>query len=151
MNTKGALLSIMLEMYKTFNYTPPIVTERVDFSTLKQSAKRSAKIARENSEKLIRTNDGASDIKARLQEAISSNPKEISHVEDTVESFIREKGFGLAVDNLLIARTLSECTKKQMKKFNTWEGQILEDAYKMIRDSLVESAINIVNINEFIV
>ena len=51
---------------------------------------------------------------------------------------IREKAFSLAVDNLLIARVLSESLN--MKALNTFEGRIVEDSYKVLRDNLCETA-----------
>jgi len=150
MNTKGALLSVMVEMYKSIKHNPPTLQEKVDLVKLRNQAIMSAKIARENAEKLVRTPEGASDVKSRLQEAVAKDP-DGSYVEDVVESLIREKGFSLAVDNLLIARTLAECNNVQLEAFDSWEGKILEDAYKMLRDGLVESAVNILNINEFII
>ena len=43
------------------------------------------------------------------------------------------------IDNLLIGRMVSESVEPDV--MNDWEGQLLEDAYKVLRDSLVELAV----------
>ena len=149
-NVKGALMSIMVEMYKLVDFTPPELTEQVNTKSLIASARESAKIARENSQKLVSTEQGRADVKAELRNVIVSE-ENMGSMEDLVQDKIREKAFGLAVDNLLIARTLSECDQSQMKKLNDWEGRLIEDAYKILRDNLVESAIDILNTNDITV
>ena len=147
-NTKGALLSIMIEMYKLVGHTPATLTEKVDTRSLLKMAKSSATLARENCKKLVVTDKGRADIKASLREELEKNPDSI--MEDIVQENIRKKAFSLGIDNLLIARTLAECTSEQIKKLNEWEGKIVEDAYKILRDNLVECAIDIINIDEIV-
>lgn len=148
MNTKGALMSIMIEMYKLIDHVPATITETVNSAKLLKMAKGSAKIARENCKKLVVTEKGRRDIKEVVKEELTNNPDSI--MEDIVKEQIRTKAFGLAIDNLLIARTLAESNSDQIKKFNEWEGQIVEDAYKILRDNLVDSAVDILNINDVI-
>ena len=45
------------------------------------------------------------------------------------------------LNNLIIARILGE--SKTYKNLNDWTGKIIEDSYKILRDSLVESALSI--------
>lgn len=146
-NVKGALLSVMIEMYKLVEFSPTKLTEKVNMSALSSMAKKSAAIARENCQKLVVTEKGKQDIKAELKEALATSEDDIN-IEDIVKEKIREKAFSLAVDNLLIARTLSECDESALKKLNDWEGRILEDAYKVLRDSLVVSAADILTMHE---
>lgn len=146
LNTKGALMSIMIEMYNLIGSTPPTLHENVNSKMLKESARTSARIARKNCKKLVVTERGKKDIKTLVREELSRNPKSI--MEDVVKEQIRTKAFSLAIDNLLIARTLAESKSSQAKKLNKWEGRIVEDAYKILRDNLVESAIDIMNIND---
>jgi len=135
---KGALLSIMVEMNKLVGHTPDAITENISSKDVKRLAKQSAKIARENAQKLVETEQGKADIKRELREELSEISEGTS-VEDVVQEKIRAKTFSLALDNLLVARTVSE--SESYKNLNEVEGQILEDAYKLLRESLVELSI----------
>jgi len=134
---KGALLSVMVEMYKLLDHKPSVLSEKVDIKQLKQIAVESAKVARNNSKVLVASDEGKQSVKEALQQKIEE-AKEKDDIDMMVEDTIRNKAFGIAIDNLLIARTLSEC--EDVSPMNEWEGLILEDAYKILRDSLVEVA-----------
>lgn len=138
--TKGALLSVIVEMFKLVDHKPVELREKVDRKKLMFLAKESAKLARENSKKIVVSEKARHDIKANLRENLKNSSDDLSKV---VETAIREKAFKLAVDNLLVARTLAESIEP--KKLLDWEGKILEDSYKILRDSLVESAITILD------
>lgn len=141
-NLKGALLSIVTEIYQLVEHAPTPLTEKADTKKLKGMARSSAIIARENCKKLVATEQGRSDIKESLKEAITED----CDIDDVVQEKIREKAFALSVDNLLIARTLTECSDAGVSKLNETSGKLLEDAYKILRDSLVESAVLIVDL-----
>lgn len=136
LSIKGALMSVYIEMLKITNHTPSVVKESVDSKMLKKNARMAAKIARENSQKIVSSGKARENIKSMLKEELQKNPK--VNVSSLVEKSIRNKAFGLAIDNLLIARSVNEC--KSFDKLNEWEGQIIEDSYKVLRDSLVEAA-----------
>jgi len=137
LSVKGAVMSVMIEMYKLVDHFPEPVQEKIDSSTLKSSAKSRAKIAREMAHKLVATPKGRADIKAELREAIEED--NTIDVNTIVEGKIREKAFRLACDNLLIASTISESINYE--ELNEWSGRIIEDSYKILRDSLVDSAL----------
>jgi len=135
---KGALLSVMIEMNKLVNHIPQeIIGHQVYSKDLRKMARESARLARENAKLLVATDKGKEDIKKELREAVAENKG--TTVEDLVQEKIREKTFSLALDNLLIARTVNE--SMYYNNLNAVEGTILEDAYKVLRDSLVELAI----------
>jgi len=137
MSVKGALMSVMIELYKLVDHAPQALEEQVDRNTLMSNAKRSAKIAREMCQKLVATQKGKADVKAQLREEMKNgNDTDISEL---VEYMIREKAFKLATDNLLIATTISE--SENYSEMNEWSGRIIEDSYKILRDNLVESAL----------
>ena len=73
------------------------------------------------------------------------NSKKVN-IEKLVQDKIRSKAFSLAIDNLLIGRAITE--SKKIKKLNSWDGRIIEDAYKVLRDNLVEAAMNIIENSE---
>jgi len=140
-SVKGALLSVMIEMFNLVEHTPAKLQEKVDTKSLHKMAKNSAKLAREMCEKLVSSRKGRAELKETLKEAVTS--EENVNVENVVQRKIREKAFSLAIDNLLVAKTLSE--SKNYKQLNEWEGRIIEDAYKILRDNLVENAILILD------
>lgn len=136
---KGALLSVMIEMNKLVDHIPnEISNKNITSKDLKYMARESARLARENAKLLVSTDKGKEDIKRELRESLFEN-EDGSSVEDLVQEKIRTKTFGLALDNLLVARTINESLSHN--NLNEVEGVILEDAYKVLRDSLVELAI----------
>lgn len=144
MTVKGAFMSLMIEMYELIDHQPQEITEKIDNKNLRSLAIESAKIARVNAQHLVETAQGKADIKLSLKESLEENAD--INVEDEVRETIRQKAFGLAVDNLLIGRSMAE--SKSVEKLNEWDGQIIEDAYKTLRDSIVESALFILEANE---
>lgn len=142
MSVKGALMSLVVEMYKLIKHTPETITEKVDSVQLKKNAKHNAIIARENCQKLVTSQKGRKAVKESLRESLAHSKSSDGDVEKLVQEKIREKAFSLAVDNLIIGRAITE--SKKFDKLNTWNGRILEDAYKILRDNLVECALNII-------
>lgn len=140
---KGALLSVVIEMLRMMKHSPKPISEAVTSKILTEMAKKSAKIARENCKKLVATEKGKAEVKAMIQEALSKvSKKDKVNMEYIVQRKIREKSFALGVDNMIIARNLLE--SKDIKALNSWKGKISEDAYKTLRDNLVECACSII-------
>jgi len=144
MTIKGAFMSLMIEMYDLIDHDPEGLDENIDKEDLRFLARESAKVARVNAKQLVETEQGRADVKAALKEALEENVD--LNVEDEVRETIRQKAFGLAVDNLLVSRSLGESVS--VEKLNNWDGQIVEDAYKVLRDNMVESALFILEANE---
>lgn len=142
---KGALLSVFIEMLRLMDHKPAGLTEKVTSIMLTEMAKTSAKNARLAARKIVTTEAARKDIKADLKEALKENAK--VDLQNLVETKIREKGFRLAVDNLLIARALVEA--KNLNEMNEWTGKIAEDSYKILRDSLCETAMMILDDDNF--
>ena len=136
---KGALLSALVEMYKLTNHSPKVVNEQLKTKDIKKRAIQTAKIARENAENLIKTKAGKNDIKKALQESISTSTNKKVNIEKTVHEHVKKKAFSLAIDSMLIGRSVQE--SKNFEALNTFEGEILEEAYKTLRDNLSESAL----------
>jgi len=134
-SVKGALMSVVVEMLKVVKHSPEKITERITTKDIMKNARKSAKLARENAERIVKSKKSRDSIKTELRRMIQEDENII--VTKVVENKIREKAFSLAVDNLLVARTISE--SKNYKELNSWTGKILEDSYKILRDSLVES------------
>ncbi len=138
--SKGALLSTITEMYKMINHQPEKVDKKINTKVLSEMARQSAKVARNNAKVLVCSEDGRNNIKYQLVKNISEN-KDLN-INQEVQKQIRKKAFSLALDNLLVARALNEA--EDYSKLNEWEGKfIVEDSYKILRDSVVESALEI--------
>jgi hypothetical protein len=136
LSVKGALLSVFIEMLKLVDHQPAPIEETVRTPQLLEMAKDSAASAREASRRVVTTEKARNDIKNSLRESIDEG--EAVDVAALVEEKIREKAFNLAVDNLLIARILNESSN--MNALNEFEGKIVEDSYKILRDNLCETA-----------
>ena len=143
-SVKGALLSVYVEMLKLMGHQPENVSEKINSKNLRTMAKESAKNARHASQKVVTTEQARADIKAELKEALHVDKD--ADVAKLVESKIREKAFRLAVDNILVARSLQEATS--LDEMNQWTGKIVEDSYKILRDNLCELAMMILNDDE---
>ncbi|MFW6242537.1 MAG: hypothetical protein ACOC2W_00090 [bacterium] len=138
LTTKGALMSVFVEMVRELDHNPKPIKEgkKVDSKVIVENAKKSAKHARENSVKILSSNKGREYIKESLKQELS-DVKDVN-VNDEAKRKIQESAYKFSIDNLLIARTLQE--SKSPNKLAEWDGQLIEDAYKLLRDSLVESA-----------
>ena len=144
LSIKGALLSVYVEMLKMMKHTPEPLEEKVDSKALISNAKVMAKSAREAAGAVVKTEQARKDIKAELQEALKDDSN--TQVTAIVEGKIREKAFRLAVDNMLVARALTEA--QDLESLNDWSGKIVEDSYKILRDSLCETAMLILDDEE---
>jgi len=136
---KGALLSVFVEMLRLMEHTPPAIKNKVNTPALTAMARISAKKARYASQRVVTTEAARRDIKTQLKAALNEN--ENADINTLVQTKIREKAFRLAVDNLLVARALSEATN--LEAMNEWTGKIVEDSYKILRDNLCEAAMMI--------
>ena len=136
---KGALMSVFVEMLRLMDHTPQAIEEKVNSKALSKMAKTSANNSRFAAQKVVTTEAARRDIKSELKEALDLNSK--ADVNKLVETKIREKAFRLAIDNLLVARALTEA--KNLKAMNEWTGKIVEDSYKILRDNLCETAMMI--------
>ena len=141
---KGALLSVFIEMIKLIDHNLPIIKEKLETKDIKHLAREGAKFARKASKRIVTTEKARIDIKNELTQSIKENKD--NDITKIVENKIREKAFKLAVDSLLVARSLTE--SNNIKSLNTFEGKIIEDSYKILRDGLCESASIILTSNE---
>ena len=136
LSVKGALLSIFIEMLKLVDHNPEPITIQVETSHLREEARYSAESARQAAQKVVMTEKARNDIKAELRLTIEEGME--VNIPALVEEKIREKAFSLAVDNLMVARILPESL--DMNALNKFEGKIIEDSYKVLRDNLCETA-----------
>jgi hypothetical protein len=138
---KGALLSVYVEMLKLMEHTPEPLEEKVNMKEMLKNSIKGAKMAREAARKVVATERARADIKGELREALAENKK--LDITALVESKIKEKAYRLAVDNILVAQSLKEA--KNLDAMKSWEGEIIEDSYKILRDSMCETAMMILD------
>ena len=141
---KGALLSVYIEMLKLMKHQPANLEEKLSMKALRENARQIATSAREAARKVVTTEKARADIKQELKEALAEDKK--LDITALVEAKIREKAFRLAVDNILVATALREAT--DLDSMKSWEGEIIEDSYKILRDSLCETAMMILDNDE---
>ncbi|MHA1815361.1 MAG: hypothetical protein ACTSX1_05095 [Candidatus Heimdallarchaeaceae archaeon] len=136
LSIKGALMSVYLEMLKLVEHEPGQSEEKVTSKELMVDAKYAATVARNEAEELVTTDKSRDNIKTSIREALNGDDE--VDVTALVEQKIREKAFALAIDNLLVGRAVSEALN--LETLDSWEGEIIEDSYKILRDNLVEAA-----------
>jgi hypothetical protein len=136
LTVKGALMSVYIEMLKLIDHIPEPIEERVEADDLLENAKWAADLARENAKEIVLTDSAKESIKISMKQALKEDAD--VNLTELLETKIRQKAYGLAVDNLLLARTLEESV--DINNMNEWEGRIMEDSYKVLRDDLVERA-----------
>ena len=136
LSIKGALMSVYIEMLKMVDHTPQPLEEKMSSKLLLNNSREYAKNAREAAATVVKTERARDDIKSELKVAIKEDSD--TNIPGLIETKIREKAFRLAVDNILIAKMLSE--SKGISALNDWSGKIVEDSYKILRDNLCETA-----------
>jgi len=133
--SKAAILSSLLEISNLIKYSPKKINSKVDKKSLNESIKRRSKKALYEAKILLSDKRTKYDIKSKftrnLQEGIKVNS----------ENLIRKRALSFAVDSLLIKNILEESLIPD--NLNTWTGKIIEDSYKILRNSLIESGMNI--------
>jgi len=136
---KGALCSALIEMYNFMEHNPPEIAEILTESDIEKMAIKTAITARGNVRKLLTCQEGKTNVVNTVFEAVKLNESE--NIDTIVNFTIQEKAFQLGLDNMLIARALNESEK--IDEMNTFEGRLLEDTYKALRNSLIETALEI--------
>lgn len=144
-SSKAALLSVVREIYELINHNPEKLSKKITESKLMNMAKKSAKIVRINSSNIIRSSKGRKSIRESIKVKVKSGNVNEGEIPSVVESEIKKKAFSIALDNMLIARSLTESKRSGIKKMNSWNGRILEDAYKILRDDLIEAAEQVIS------
>ena len=142
-NLKGALMSVFVEMLKVMEHSPESSDDKLTVAQIRENASASAERARFASSKLLQTEAARQSIKDSLIEslAVEESEDEVSP-QEFIEFQIQTKSYALAVDNLMLAKPLSEA--KDVKSMVGFEGKLLEDSYKILRDGLCECALIII-------
>lgn len=140
LSIKGALMSVFVEMIKLMEHSPDESSNRLTSKELMAEARASAQLSRNEAERVVSSDRSRDDIKESVRESMVGD-KNVD-ISTLVESKIREKAFSLAVDHLLIGSVVGEAYS--LEELDSWEGEIIEDSYKILRDNLVEAAHDII-------
>jgi len=138
---KGSLCSSLIELYTFMEHKPAEITEILTESDIEKLAIKSSITARKNVKKLLTCTEGKTNVVNTVFEFIKLN--ESDDVSSIVNYSIQAKAFQLGLDNMLIARALNE--SENIDEMNTFSGTLLEDTYKALRNSLVETALEILD------
>lgn len=130
LTTKASLLSNLFEIYKKINFESDI-----KFETVADMVKESMEVA-EVSKKRARELLESESVTKMVREEI----KDIGSVESLSERevaryVILKRRNAVAIDSMMLENAL---TDEQKKLLNDWEGKILVDAHKTLRDNLIE-------------
>jgi len=137
---KSALMSVLIEFYKTINYSPNVGVKNIQ--QLQENAVQNAKISRKISKTLLQHERSAADIKTKVMTKLSesSKKKEPKEINKIVREATLTKQAQLGVDALLIAQSLLEAKKVEVLLKNDIDQQLLRESYKLLRDGLVDTA-----------
>ena len=130
LTTKGSLLSNLFEIYKKIKFEPG-----TKFDTVADMIKESSKLA-ENSKARARELLESESVTKMVREEI----KDIGTVESLSERevaryVIQKRRSAVAIDSMMLETALS---KEQKELLNDWQGKVLVDAHKTLRDNLIE-------------
>jgi len=130
LTTKGSLLSNLFEIYKKIGFDPD-----TKFETVAAMVKESFELA-DVSKKRARELLESESVTKMVKEEI----KDIGSVECLTERqvaryVILKRRNAVAIDSMLLESALTEDQKKML---DDWQGKVLIDAHKTLRDNLIE-------------
>lgn len=144
--TKASLLSVVVEIMRLLEYTPETKNKgSISSKLLSEQATKRAKNSREKALLIISSDKGKDNIISKLREDIIAEESN-NNIRQIVENEIRSYALSTAIDHLILTPVIREC--KNLKQHSTWEGRIIEDSYKILRDSLVDVATTMISDNE---
>lgn len=129
---KAALLSNLFEFHKHIGFKPSGDMVKCD-KVLQESAVKTAKFAKESAARMIQRPEFKKHIKEYIVR--ESTEKEIKDRVAFSRKVISERFMRMALDNALVGVPLLECTAPEKAK--DFQGEILEEAYRMLRTSLI--------------
>ncbi len=141
-NLKGAMMSVFIEMLKVMEHDAPEIDQALNVAAIRENASKSADKSRFAASKLMQTEAARTSIKDSLIESMAMEDENEIDPKEFVEFQIKTKSFALAVDNLMLAKPLAEA--KDVNAMLSFEGKLLEDSYKILRDGLCECALIII-------
>lgn len=132
LSTKGALLSNLYEIYQKIGYESD-----ANYNTVKEMAEASVELAKVSKERAKEILENAS-----VGNLVRSEIKEMGDVEglsgeQVARYVVLKRRNAIALDSMLLETAL----KEDKKKVSDWQGKVLVDAHKTLRDSLIDIAL----------
>lgn len=133
-STKGAFLGNLHDIYKKLNY----VTESTATTTqeLAESACKNAKIALKKSGKII-ANESVT--KMLRDEVKTLGESDGASAEQVATFVVNRRRLAIALDSLVLESATLHGNKSSLK---SWEGEMLLNSHKTLRDELVKIALS---------
>ena len=146
---KGALLSLMVEMYDFLGHQPAVITEDQvpDKAGLQKLALESVKIANSKAKAALITEDSKKSIMKSISESaqLAKKGKKNIDLETLLSENVKARMYKNSIDNLLLLETFKDC--KSRDKIKTHRGKTLYEAYRILRDNLIRVANEVVEEN----
>jgi len=134
---KAAMLSNLYEFHNHIGYTPKSPNYKSD-KVLQESAVKDAKGCKSLAAKMIQRPEFKNTMKEYIiKESVKRN---ITDKANFSRKVISERFMRMALDNALVGLPLLE--SKTPQKSKDFEGSILEEAYRMMRTSLIQHVKN---------
>jgi len=135
LTTKGALLSVMLEVYKVTGYSPKI-SKKITAKLIHENAKSLSKEVKKDVKDLLISESGAKSIRNKVSQYLTESNKITSEI---IKEAIKEKAFSVAIDRLLLGSIVQECD--HFEELDSKDGKVIEEAYRLLRTDLAETAV----------
>lgn len=133
---KGAMLSNLHELYNHIGYNPEWDSCPDTLKGLVEGAKHSAINGKKLASNMIKNTKISEALKKKIVR--ESREKGITNVNSFADKVIHEKFTQLAFDNIFVGIPILESGRAECTE--DFKGQVLEDAYKMMRNSLIHLA-----------
>ena len=133
---KQAMLSSLYEYYSHIQYNPEYNTPPVEVKALVESARVSALYGKKLASNIINKED----VRKALGKKIVKEARErnITDVDGFSDHIVNEKFVQISLDNILVGIPVMEAVCP--KCCNDVKGQVMEDAYRMLRQNLMDLA-----------
>ena len=132
LTTKGALLSNLFEIYEKLGYSKEKNYQTV--KEMKQHAIQEAKNCKVKAKKLL---ESESVLKMVKQEIKEMSVSESLSDEQVAKFVISKRRNAISLDSMMIESVL---TTENKTLISDWQGKVLVDAHKTLRDSLIDIA-----------
>lgn len=130
---KGAFLSNLYEIYDKLNYQPK--REYSDINEMVKTGYKNSADALKNAKTILESSN--------IRKIVKQEIKETSILEDLDESdvaryVVRRRRNAVAIDAMVMEEALNDSNSKAL---TDWQGEILVNAHKTLRDYLIEISI----------
>lgn len=133
---KASLLSTLFEFYQHIGYKPVEDMNFKDTKALCESAVQYAKKSKHLSSTMLQKPVFQNEMKKFIKESAETNS--VKDIREFSKKVIAERFNRMCLDNVLIGIPVLE--SKHPEKANDFRGKILEEAYMMMRNSLIRHA-----------